>query len=437
MEKDNDKMLFTVDIKPTSENCYNMLKHSRKINKKFRKRFIIFSLLFILIAFSGIINNPSILSISSILYSGVAAIIYTVVAYFINKSVKNSYITKLAKFLEESNELNYTIDFYEDYLIFKNDRMTLKIKYSEINKATETDGIFFLFYGEINISIYEEACSAELITFIRNHIVTMPNIESNHSNIKKSRIKNPTNIKKSRIKNPNQLLSILFIATIISFLLAPGLFSAVINYFNIPSVLQQKYSWVFLLMLPIPIISILVGTKYSNRGYDCKKNVIAGWIIVVLLFLYSFISLAPPIKQEYSNIMKYKDIVNVDIPNSGKFYVTEYTQSYLLNHKSIYAIFTNEEEANKFEVNINNNSNWILKNNINYDLEKILPIELPIKCGLISKPKSQTSCKYLTYIKETNEYNTVPSEQGQYQVYFMVYNSDTNFLDIEEYQINF
>ena len=44
--------------------------------------------------------------------------------------------------------------------------------------------------------------------------------------------------------------------------------------------------WVFFLMTPIPLSSIIFGFILKSKGYQYKKNVIVGLIVVILLCVY-------------------------------------------------------------------------------------------------------------------------------------------------------
>ncbi len=52
---------------------------------------------------------------------------------------------------------------------------------------------------------------------------------------------------------------------------------------------EPKNMWVFFLFMPIPISSIILGLYLGNRGYKTKKNIIAGIIMTVILFLFGML----------------------------------------------------------------------------------------------------------------------------------------------------
>ena len=322
-------------------------------------------------------------------------LITAIIAYFVFKSFKKKAIKRDYNFsLANGNQLNYKIYFYEDFLEIKSDSMSNKIQYKDIVKFKDEDYSFSFFLDNAQVLIIsKELCSAELITFI-----------------------------------------LIFILTVATPWIGLSIWGIIAEYVNAPIQLSIKYGWTFIFVLPIPIISIILGHRYKKRGYKCKKNIIAGRIVSILLIINIIIAIfGLPAKQNYSKISNYSPIINVDLPSQGKMYFAKYTESPLSNHQSVFIIFTNDNEIKKFSQDISNNDNWITQENINSKIKILLTDVFIGDCNTYLSG----NCKYSVYIENIKEYNTLPEETGTYHVYAMAYDYSKNFLDIEEYQYDY
>ena len=179
-----------------------------------------------------------------------------------------------------TDEVTCQYEFYDDYFIRKEESITLKIDYSEIEKCVETDTNFYLEYGKRNIIniIQKNCCDLDLITFIRGKFSNLENHLGEKQKIKIKKIKNPSFVKKMMI--------VLFVLTIASLWFAIGMADYVAKLMNIASSEDSKTLWICWVWLPIPIASFYLGYKYQKMGLHCIKNIIAGLIIgMFLLFL--------------------------------------------------------------------------------------------------------------------------------------------------------
>lgn len=75
---------------------------------------------------------------------------------------------------------------------------------------------------------------------------------------------------------------ILFVASLMSILGALLL----VNAASTLNGLILENVWLFFTMTPIPIASIIFGFVARGKGYRCKKNIIAGFIMLALLCIY-------------------------------------------------------------------------------------------------------------------------------------------------------
>lgn len=94
---------------------------------------------------------------------------------------------------------------------------------------------------------------------------------------------NPSKTVEAAVQNKWRIISnILFVASILSIMGA----LALVNAFSSANGLSVENMWLFFLMTPIPIASIVFGCILKSKGYRYKKNIIVGVIMTILLCLY-------------------------------------------------------------------------------------------------------------------------------------------------------
>ena len=95
--------------------------------------------------------------------------------------------------------------------------------------------------------------------------------------------KNPSKIIEPPVSNKWRTISIiLFVASLLSIMGALVLVGAVSN----ANGLFVENMWLFFLLTPIPITSIIFGFILKSKGYKYKKNIIVGFIMTFFLCIY-------------------------------------------------------------------------------------------------------------------------------------------------------
>ena len=224
---------------------------------------------------------------------------------------------------------------------------------------------------------------------------------------------------------------LLFILTIVSIFAALLTWGFVNEYYCDKGIFSfSSNTWIFWLWLPIPISSIVLGYKYKKLGLKCKKNIVAGYIIGILLLIYgSFWLIMPSYNDDYSEIDKYKSIINITLPKNGKLekikwdYVSEADKT---NYQSIYVYYNKENEL-KLEKEIKNNEFWISSNNIKSELKLLL----------YTSTATKQFSYFLFYNYTLDEYNTLPKEPGNYEFCVMMYSSSLNLLQIDTFKYTY
>ncbi len=321
-------------------------------------------------------------------------------------------------------EVNFETEFYEDYFIRKGEKSSVTIDYSEITRCVENDTNFYLEYAKKNmiIIIQKNRCDLELISFIRNKFSNLENNLGDTSSYK--------GIKKAKnTKLINTLMIILFIATLCC--LWGAMWSvSLINEINPQHGFNfTKNTWVFWCWLPIPISSIILGFIYNGKGLKCTKNIVAGFIIGFLLLVYGAFSLFPTFSEDYSKMNDYKQYIDASIPSNGELEIQNW-ETYFDDDKTEYAIinaYYDKEDVSILENSIEESNNWILSTKLKSELKILLPTQF----------RSSDNVYYSIYNKTTNEYNTIPNESREYEIYSMYYDKSLKQLSIHKYKYNF
>lgn len=321
-------------------------------------------------------------------------------------------------------EVDFETEFYEDYFIRKGKKSSITIDYSEVTRCVENDTNFYLEYATKNmvVIIQKNRCDLELINFIRNKFNNLENNLGDTSNYKENKKATNPNLTKT-------LMIILFIATLCS--LYGALWSvSLINEINPQHGFNfTKNTWVFWCWLPIPIASIILGFIYNSKGLKCTKNIVAGFIIGFFLLVYGAFSLVPTFSEDYSKINDYKQYIDASIPSNGELEIQNW-ETYFDDDKTEYSIinaYYDKEDVSILENSIEESNNWVLSTKFKSELKILLP----------SQFRSSDNVYYSIYNKTTNEYNTIPNESGEYEIYSMYYNKSLKQLSIHKYKYNF
>lgn len=195
--------------------------------------------------------------------------------------------------------------------------------------------------------------------------------------------------------------------------------------------IMDENVWVLFLFIPIPISSIVFGYYLMNKGYKYKKNIIAGFIMAPLLFIYGSFSFAFWNVYSHSDepILNAEQMMDIDIPTHSSINTRDWSNEEQSSHRGYihYAsdIYFEDEVADEFEEDLPNDPKWITQ----------IPNDM---VGITSYfCDSQTSDYYLIYNKDTNEFNKLPSESGTYVFINILYDAENNSMQLIEYKIEY
>ena len=394
-------------------------KLRKTCNYQFWKIFLIASLIIILF-FSIALIPPDPLPIEEVVISD----IFVIMVMFFLLKIRYVLFSKLdyKRFAKNKNQVEYKVYFYDKYIKLENEKMNLKINYEEIKKIKITSTDIYIIVNTKNIIP------------IPKHKINMNLIDYLYDRIPKTKIKKKIAIEEQqenleKYEKVKIGLIVLFVLTIISIWASMFLILLTPQKENVPLPLTFNYTYVAYYLLPIPVLSIILGIIYRIKGLKCTKNIIAGIIVTGIILLEGSVSFLTNDEIDYKNITTYQDVIGITLPSQGKYYKINWDESYLLNHKSNYIIFTNPKEEKAFFEELQNSKNWLTKKEISTNIENLLT---PATCESVNQ-----ECYYSIYIKELNTHNTLPVQNGVYHIYAMTYSRDKSYLDIEEYIYNY
>lgn len=394
-------------------------KLRKTCNYQFWKIFLIASLIIILF-FSIALIPPDPLPIEEVVISD----IFVIMVMFFLLKIRYVLFSKLdyKRFAKNKNQVEYKVYFYDKYIKLENEKMNLKINYEEVKKIKITSTDIYIIVNTKNIIP------------IPKHKINMNLIDYLYDRIPKTKIKKKIAIEEQqenleKYEKVKIGLIVLFVLTIISIWASMFLILLTPQKENVPLPLTFNYTYVAYYLLPIPVLSIILGIIYRIKGLKCTKNIIAGIIVTGIILLEGSVSFLINDEIDYKNITTYRDAIGITLPSQGKYYKINWDESYLLNHKSNYIIFTNPKEEKAFFEELQNSKNWLTKKEISTNIENLLT---PATCESVNQ-----ECYYSIYIKELNTHNTLPVQNGVYHIYAMTYSRDKSYLDIEEYIYNY
>lgn len=239
---------------------------------------------------------------------------------------------------------------------------------------------------------------------------------------------NPLKVKVQKSSDKHRVISILlFIITLLTLYIGMGL----VALLDGDGLSSPKYMWVFYILTPIPIASIVYGYFLKRKGYKYLKNVIAGFIVLGLCCAFGSFSFI--FKNMYSEndklILQAEQVMDIDIPQ----YRSIATQDLRMgtstdpNRKTQFVtkVRFNDVENIQLLKEIKADDRWLstMPNDVYYIASASY---IPAKHDYV-----------VTYNSDTDEYNTVPQDGGTYDCICIMYCSVLQELTIEEYTLTY
>ena len=240
--------------------------------------------------------------------------------------------------------------------------------------------------------------------------------------------KNPSKIMEKPLHNRWKTLSIiLFVASLLSIFVAMFLVAMVSSKNH----LFVENMWLFFLLTPIPIASIVLGFVLKLKNYKYKKNIIVGIIMAALLCIYGSFSFIFANVYDHSDeqIVRAEQTIGIDIPEHKQISTQDWTKGtqsvsrgYIYYTSDIY--FENSAVAD-FEKQLAKDNKWL--SSVSNDL-----------IGITSPMNDYGFYDYvLVYNVDTAEYNALPNDSGKYRFINILYRLEENQMKIVEYDIDY
>lgn len=342
--------------------------------------------------------------LAGVFYGNIVFAVKNIRAY--NKAWENS--------IEKVSQSVYEYKIFEDHInisIYRDNEKVRgsKCRFADIEKIQQLDRWLLLQFGGQMYILQKEGLVENSSIYLHMY-------------------KNPQKIKENPASSKWRVWSVvLFIASILSVL--GGLFLEA--FMSMMNDLFTENMWVFYLMTPIPIASVILGFKLKSKGYKYKKNIAVGIIMTIILCIYgSFTFIFSTIYDDSDTmIIKTEQTVGIDIPQHKQIRtldLTEGTQTSARGYIYTTSYINFEDNAvQKFKRELDSDERWLSS----------VPNEL---IGVISPSYVQSEFDYvLIYNTDTCEFNTLPDNSGTYQFFNVFYDTENNKMKIDVYDIDY
>ncbi len=281
--------------------------------------------------------------INSLLVVGIINLVLVIGFAIIDLNIKNNinkkHIDKKIYFYE-----NFIVIFDKEYL---NNSQNI-ILYRNITRTFVTKKFIYFKINKTYLVI-----SNEDITFYKPKIIS--SLINNNKRVTFTHNKKQS-LKTSSYKTTKITALVLFIASIISVLIASLIFNIKVEndiYDFAPSV-QVRFAWVFFVPILIPLVTLIFGIKYHFRA-GTTKNIIVGAIATAILLSCGSMCFifAKGYDHDASVIRSLTDNQNFSFPDNYLI-INEYHK----NAQISYIKVTTSKDAVVFERNMKSSSYW-------------------------------------------------------------------------------
>lgn len=205
-----------------------------------------------------------------------------------------------------------------------------------------------------------------------------------------------------------------------------------LSFITIPNAYDNRFYYIYYLNCIFPLMAIVLGKKY--------KYIFNTALGIILLVAYVGVGISS--QGYFMSIYKYKvnnyivtDIISKDIdfnlPKKGSVmklndHLNNKNKNIVFPFKNISfenALILDRKDARQFVNTIKKSDKWVSK------LDKT---NKSLVEGIVNK-KNNKNIYHLIYIKETNSFNKMPYEKGEYNVYYLRYEVKSRMLRIYKY----
>lgn len=308
------------------------VKYTKEFLLKANKTLILRSLIpFIIIFILGIIGLiyvfTSNVNIAFIIVPIVLIVIPILATIRLILTNKNAVQSSLNSTPNASITYSFTLENFYGKVTSDTSSFEFNKKYSDVKKTFQDKEYYYIFFDNTLIPVSKKDLTPDKEKILLSLL----------GNGKPKVVKTPI----------YYVLIILFIFTILSPYLAVIFMTIAIANSPIPEfpTLMLKYAYIFGIMLIFPIASIITYFFY-RKTIRCKKNLIGGIIVTVILTLFSTMSLTKEadIKTDESYFSTLETTLKIDFPND---YVLNYALTNENDNFQMMVKFNSKEEILK------------------------------------------------------------------------------------------
>ena len=381
-----------------------------------KKALIVLGIFLVLALIDGIFEKetPKHSIIVTILGGGlVLSYLIYIIILIINKLLLKTKYNKLNKSLN--------ISFNDEYLIIDKDIYG----YKSINNFFENDYLLYFYVDkEMLVFFDKEKEDEKLIDYIRLKITK-----------EKGYIDSKIKYKKHLI-----ILNILFVLSILSLFfinviptivaksqlpetlikIYPNVTIEIFNVFKNTiesNLIFDYYEWSLLLII-FPTALYILALRLKRIGINCKLSIVCAIITGSIITFVSMGYENYKTRIDYKTFSKYKNILNIEIPKNGMYFMVNEDEDMLLS-----AYYKDENDAKKILEEIKNNNNWGTIYNLDIELHDYL-----------TENGNNDDCYYSIYDETTNTYDVPLRKKGKHVIYSMSYNYKNNILMIFKFE---
>lgn len=321
-----------------------------------------------------------------------------------------------SKILEHFNGLTInTKTFYDEYFIFEDKENHSKVHYNNIIECIETKtNVYLKLWDNRYYSITKNEKNEGIGEFLKEHC-TNAKYRYNSAKVNIKYPKETNNDLNNKTKTILNILLYLNIAGIIIPIII--LFYTIIsNNFHLVGNELQQYNYIYYIFSPIPIASIIYGIVCQRKGYNCKNNIIIGVFILIFFFIFGTLDFSG--YQDYAN---YSEVSGVSIPPAYETNTIYKSEKRFQELKTTQYKFQDEDNK-KLKTSIMNSNKWLLSKDLDPNLNDLIP--------------RTCNGNILIYNLTLNEYNTLPSDKGNYKFIIMCHNENEYQLQIYQFRYN-
>ncbi len=284
-----------------TEYTYNSVYHIAKISVK---KFFILSI--VLIALSILIGIGIIISDANNVFLIIPICFAIVFAALI---IRNAMLLKkrTTEFISTHPNCKANIELYADRIDLNmtsdNSDSKSTMHYCDVKKVKDTKDYILIYFVNTIVPIEKNLPQV-------NYDLILKLLNEPHNNATV-----PQN------KNVKIILLTLFIASLLSIIIAFIIAVICTKFSPLPDFpyTLPEYMWVCFLFIPLPLASAVLGIIFFIKKYKCKKNIIAGFIMCVILPIYGSFSFIfkNSASHDFGYVREIEQALSIELPDSG------------------------------------------------------------------------------------------------------------------------